>query len=130
MQPILTALIGAAGALWVSESAVFSKYEVDVQKMILNNRMEAYLDYMNKPTDRGRYRLILLGNSKVIESMGNIYTSFCQDSSIGECENTCEANKAFVKLYKAMRDDFELTSGDFASEEDIFRAHYENNPNC
>jgi len=128
--PILTALIGAGGAFWISESAVFSKYSVDVQKMILQTRMEAYLDYMAQPTHRGRYRLILLGNSNVIKAMGDIYTKHCKDRPEGKCEDTCEANKAYAKLYRAMRDDFQLTSTDTVSEKDIYKAQYEKEPDC
>jgi len=134
LVPILTAVIGAVGALWVSQSEVFSKHQVDVRKLneelFLNNRISAYIAYMANPTDEGRYRLILLGSSDVIKSMGDLYTKFCQKSKPGKCENTCKANEAFVKLYQAMRKDFQITIADPAPAEDIYRARYEKNPDC
>lgn len=132
LVPILTAVIGILGTLLVNQWGVFSKHQVDVkqlnEELFLKNRIEAYIKFMYEPTYEGRYRLILLGSSEVIKSMGDIYTKFCPPP--GQCENTCQANQAFIKLYQAMRKDFQISRADPVSDRDIYRARYEINPDC
>lgn len=122
---------GAATLLAV-QWEVFSKHQTNIEKLneelFLENRVKAYIDYMNNPSQENKYRLILVGSRPVLTAMGELYSNFCNETK--KCENTCKENRAFVKLFQAMRNDFQLTRTDPVLDRDIYKARYYKDPKC
>ena len=110
---------------------MFSKHQTDTEKLneelFLENRVKAYIDYMNNPSkEENKYRLILVGSRPVLKAMGELYSNFCNET----CENTCKENRAFVKLFQAMRNDFQWTRTDHVLDREMYKARYYKDPKC
>ena len=138
--PVVAAMVGGVVSLLATQLEVFSKHQTDIEKLneelFLRNRVEAYISFMNDPSEISRNKLILVGSKDVITAMGNLYSNFCQKEiekdgkKTKTCENTCPENRAFIKLYQAMRKEFALTRMSPVSDRDLYLAKYETEPKC
>lgn len=139
--PVVAALVGGVVTLFASQLEVFSKHQKEIEKLndelFLQSRVKVYVEFMNKPSEEGRRHLILVGSKDVVRAMGELYSKFCrqkktrEDGTIEEiCENTCPENRAFIKLYQAMRNEFQVTRMSPVSDADLYVAKYGTKPEC
>lgn len=138
--PLVAALAGGVLAILAAQFEVFSKHQTDIEKLneelFLRKRVKAYTDFMNNPSEAGRNALVLVGSNNVVIAMGTLYSKFCQKQidkdgkKVKICENTCQENYAFIKVYQAMRKEFKLTRMSPVSDRDLYLAKYESEPEC
>lgn len=139
--PVVAAVVGGVVSLFATQLEVFTTHQNEIEKLndelFLRSRVEVYVDFVKYPTDDKRKHLILMGSKDVVKAMGELYSQFCQKietrddgSEIKVCEHTCEENRAFVKLYQAMRNDFKVTRMLPLSDDELYLAKFEQKPDC
>ncbi|WP_455387743.1 hypothetical protein [Petrachloros mirabilis] len=139
--PVVAALVGGVVMLFASQLEVFSRHRKEIERLndelFLRSRVKVYVDFMKDPSEQNRRNLILVGSDNVVKASGELYSKFCKKEETRDdgkkvlvCENTCPENRAFIKLYQAMRNDFQVTRMSPVSDEDLYVAKYDKKPEC
>ena len=129
--PVVAALVGGVVMLFATQLEVFSKHQKEIERfndeLFLRSRVKVYVEFMRDPSELNRRSLILVGTKNVIKAMAELYSKFCKE---GVCKDTCPENRAFIKLYQAMRNDFRVTRTSPVSDDDLYVAKYDSKPEC
>lgn len=139
--PVVAALVGGVVTLFASQLEVFSRHQKEIERLndelFLRSRVKVYVDFMKDPSEQNRRNLILVGSKNVVKASGDLYSKFCKKEETRDdgtkvvvCENTCPENRAFIKLYQAMRNDFQVTRMSPVSDEELYVAKYDRKPEC